>query len=155
YPFFRRSVLGLLVITTGLVISQELGGPDVYNREVSQRVAQEIEHTRHLPRDRKNIKQQIAEGGERIGNGVFLDKLHGNNVLMIFVESYGRTAFVTPRQRELLLPHYEEMQKNLAGAGFTVASNFVTSPTYGGFSWFAHMTWDTGVRVISHLHSQI
>jgi len=155
FPFFQRAVAAMVLLTVGIVISQELGGPVLYQREISQRVADEVRHTAHLPKDRKKILKSIAEVGERIGDGVFLDKLHGNNVLMIFVESYGRTAFVQPVQRELILPHYEQMQKDLQAAGFHVASDFVTSPTYGGFSWFAHMTWDTGVKVISHLHSQI
>jgi len=155
FPFFRRAVAALVLVTAGIVISQELGGPQIYQREVSQRVAQEVRHTRHLPKDRKQIRRQIQEVSERIGHNIFLDKLHGNNVLFIFVESYGRTAYVTPQQRALLLPRYEAMQKNLANAGFNVVSDFVTSPTYGGFSWFAHMTVDTGVRVISHLHSQL
>ncbi|MEO8177358.1 MAG: sulfatase-like hydrolase/transferase [Deltaproteobacteria bacterium] len=154
-PFFRRAVAAVVLLTVGIVISQELGGPELYQREISQRVADEVRHTAHLPKDRKKILKSIAEVGERIGDGVFLDKLRGNNVLMIFVESYGRTAFVQPVQRELILPHYQQMQKDLQAAGFHVASDFVTSPTYGGFSWFAHMTWDTGVKVISHLHSQI
>jgi hypothetical protein len=47
------------------------------------------------------------------------------------------------------------MAKRLEAAGFTVASDFITSPTYGGFSWFAHSTLDSGVKVISHLHSQL
>jgi len=154
-PFFRRSIAALLLLTMGVVASQELGGPELYTREISQRVAAEIRATSHLPRERKRILRSIAEVSERIGSGTFLDKLKGNNVLLIFVESYGRTALVQPRQRELLIPHYEEMQKNLAAAGFHVASDFITSPTYGGFSWFAHMTLGTGVKVISHQHSQL
>ncbi len=155
FPFFRRATAGLLLVTTGIVVSQELGGPELYQREVSQRIAEEIRHTNRLPRERKKIIKSIADVRERIGDGTFLDKLQGNDVLLIFVESYGRTALVQPRQRELLQPRYEEMQKNLEAAGFHVASDFMTSPTYGGFSWFAHMTLDTGVKVISHLHSQI
>jgi hypothetical protein len=155
FPFFRRAVAALVLVTVGIVVSQELGGPAIYQREISERVADEIRHTTRLPKDRKKILKSIAEVRERIGDGVFLDKLHGNNVLMIFVESYGRTAFVQPVQREIVVPHLEQMQKSLEAAGFHVASDFVTSPTYGGFSWFAHMTWDTGVKVISHLHSQI
>lgn len=155
FPFFRRATAGLLLVTTGIVVSQELGGPVLYQREVSQHVAEEIRHTTRLPRERKKIIKSITDVGERIGQGNFLDKLKGNNVQLVFVESYGRTALVQPRQRELLQPRYEEMQKDLEAAGFHVVSDFLTSPTYGGFSWFAHMTLDTGVKVISHLHSQI
>src|SRR5690606_4904880 len=43
----------------------------------------------------------------------------------------------------------------LEAEGFHVASDFITSPTYGGYSWFAHSTLDSGVKVISHLHSQL
>ena len=155
YAFFRRATLGLLLLTTGIVVSQELGGPVLYQREVSQRIAAEIEHTNRLPRERKKIIKTINDVQARIGDGTFFDKLKGNDLLLVFVESYGRTALVQPRQRELLLPRYQEMQKNLEAAGFHVASDFLTSPTYGGFSWFAHMTLGTGVKVISHLHSQI
>ena len=111
--FFRRATAGLLLVTTGIVVSQELGGPVIYQREISQRIAAEIEHTNRLPRERKKIVKSIADVQERIGNGTFLDKLQGNNVLLVFVESYGRTALVQPRQRELLLPKYHEAQEKI------------------------------------------
>jgi hypothetical protein len=154
-PFFRRLVAGLVLASVGLAALPQFGGPTLFVREISKRIGQEVRHVWLLPEDRKKILATIADVRRRIGDGTFLDKLQGNNVLVIFVESYGRTVFVSPRQRALLLPRYEEMQKNLALAGFHVASDFITSPTYGGFSWFAHDTLDTGVKVISHLHSQL
>jgi hypothetical protein len=76
-------------------------------------------------------------------------------VLFFFVESYGRTVFANENYSKRLLPIYEEMGKNLEAEGFHVVSDYLTSPTYGGFSWFAHDTLATGVKVISHLHSQL
>ncbi|RDJ93354.1 hypothetical protein B4Q13_22465, partial [Lacticaseibacillus rhamnosus] len=40
-------------------------------------------------------------------------------------------------------------------AGFNIVSKFITSPTFGGFSWFAHETLNTGFKVVSHLHSRL
>lgn len=154
-PSFRYTVLALLLACGVAVEVQKKGGPKLYSRELSERVEQEIREAAKLPEQRKMILKAINDVHTRIGNGVHFDKLHGNNVLFIFVESYGRTAFVQPKLREAIVPQLDEMQKDLAKDGFTVASDFVTSPTYGGFSWFAHYTVDTGVKVISHLHSQL
>jgi hypothetical protein len=154
-PGFRYLVLGLVFLSAGAVATQEAGGPTLYTLELSQRVNQEIKGVLQLPAERKKILRAIADVRARLGKGTRLDKLQGNNVLFIFVESYGRTAFVQPKLHDLLQPRFEEMQRNLEAEGFHMASNFVTSPTYGGFSWFAHYTVDTGVKVISHLHSQL
>jgi phosphoglycerol transferase MdoB-like AlkP superfamily enzyme len=116
-----------------------------------------VQMAKTLPQERRNIVQQIRAVTERIGKdtGPFLDKLHGSNVLFIFVESYGRTVFVNKEYSDVLVPRYEAMARNLEGEGFHVVSDFITSPTYGGFSWFAHSTLNSGVKVISHLHSQL
>jgi hypothetical protein len=158
-PGFRWLVVGYIALTGGLVALQELrpGTPELYTRQVSARIAQEIEAGSRLPGERRNVLRQIAGVSERIGrsNGPFFDKLGGNDVLFIFVESYGRTIFANKVYSDALVPSYEAMGKRLDEAGFHVASDFITSPTYGGYSWFAHLTLDTGVKVISHLHSQL
>ncbi len=154
-PSFRRFIVAYVALAAVGAVSQELGGPEVYTREVSRRIGQEVRHASHLPEERKQVLKTIAGVRERIGNGKFLDKLNGNDVLFIFVESYGRTVFVKPEFSEVLVPRFEAMAKHLESEGFHVVSDFVTSPTYGGFSWFAHQTLDTGVKVISHLHSQL
>lgn len=157
-PSFRWMIVAYVALSAGLVVAQdEMGGPALYSRTVSSRIAQEVEAATRLPDDRRNILKQIAGVNERIGkdNGPFLDKLQGNDVLFIFVESYGRTVFANEAYSSVLVPRFEKMATNLATAGFHVASDFITSPTYGGFSWFAHATLDSGVKVISHLHSQL
>jgi hypothetical protein len=159
-PAFRWLVVGYVVLAGALVVIQEARDgepPELYTRQVSARIGREVELATHLPEDRRNILQQIAAVRDRIGqgSGPFLDKLAGNNVLFFFVESYGRTVFVNDSYSKTLVPRYETMARNLEAAGFHVASDFLTSPTYGGFSWFAHSTLNSGVKVISHLHSQL
>ncbi len=150
-----RMIAGFVVLTAVAVGVQELGGPVVYTRQVSYRIGTEVRHVWKLPVQRKKILKTIAEVEQRIGDGTHLDKLQGNNVLFFFVESYGRTAFEHPEHKRVLVPRCEQMARNLEAEGFHVVSDFLTSPTYGGFSWFAHMTLNTGVKIISHLHSQL
>lgn len=155
-PRFRRLVMAFCVLAAGVVGLEEFGQtPKLYSREFSYRIGKEARNAAKLPKDREKILTQIAAVKERIGDGVYMDKLQGNNVLFIFIESYGRTVLVNDELREALMPRYEEMERNLEAEGFQLASDFVTSPTYGGFSWFAHQTLATGVKVISHLHSQL
>lgn len=155
---FRHMVVAYVALGVGLAVAQDrFPKAWLYNGYFSARIAREVEMARHLPEDRKDILKQISAVRERIGTdtGPFLDKLHGNNVLFIFVESYGRTVFANETYSSALVPRFETMAENLEAEGFTVASDFITSPTYGGFSWFAHQTLDSGVKVISHLHSQL
>jgi hypothetical protein len=154
-PTFQRAVAGLVVLTVAAVAARELGGPLLYNGSASRRVVREVRRLRRLPQERQAFVQSVAAVRQRLGEGRRLDKLEGNNVLFMFVESYGRTSLVHPKHREVLLPRYREMEKTLEAEGFHVASNYVTSPTYGGFSWFAHATLDTGVKVTNHLHSRL
>jgi len=159
-PSFRWLVVGYVALAGALMAIQQNRtefGPDLYTRQVSQRITREVEMAKTLPKERRSITRQIAGVSERIGTdtGPFLDKLHGSNVLFFFVESYGRTVFVNENYSKVLVPRFEAMAKNLEAEGFHIVSDFITSPTYGGFSWFAHSTLDSGVKVISHLHSQL
>jgi phosphoglycerol transferase MdoB-like AlkP superfamily enzyme len=154
-PSFRALTLGLGGLALVMMGATKFGAPRLYSDEVSQRISREAVAFRKLPAERREIEEGIAQISQRIGPGRRLDKLQNSNVMFVFVESYGGTSFTKPAFRKALLPRYHEMEQNLAREGFYVASNFVTSPTYGGFSWFAHSTLNTGFKVTSHLHYQL
>src|SRR5262249_41428928 len=84
-----------------------------------------------------------------------LVKLHGTDVYLIFVESYGRTVFDRPfftaRTREL----FDNIESELVDRGFAIASGTITSPTYGGHSWLAHTTLATGVETTDELEYEL
>ena len=65
----------------------------------------------------------------------------------MFVESYGRVAVqdssFSPRIDAVL----DRGTAQLRAAGFSSRSAFLTSPTFGGLSWLAHSTLQSGVRV--------
>ena len=73
--------------------------------------------------------------------------LRGKDVLLLFVESYGRVAVqsasLSPRINAVL----DRGTAELRAAGFSSRSAFLTSPTFGGLSWLAHATLQSGVRI--------
>jgi phosphatidylglycerophosphate synthase len=74
-----------------------------------------------------------------------LTGLRGKDVIVAFVESYGRVAVqdssLSPRVDAVL----DEGTERLGAAGFHARSAFLTSPTFGGASWLAHATLHAGV----------
>lgn len=69
------------------------------------------------------------------------------DVLVVFVESYGRASFDDPFYADTHLPTLRHSQDALAAAGLSMRSGFLTSPTQGGQSWLAHATFGSGMRV--------
>ena len=75
-----------------------------------------------------------------------LDKID-RDVLVIFVESYGRTSFDTPFYAQEHRPLLANATRQLEQAGLAVQSAYLSSPTRGGQSWLAHSTFANGMRV--------
>ncbi|WP_282096078.1 sulfatase-like hydrolase/transferase [Epibacterium ulvae] len=69
------------------------------------------------------------------------------DVLVIFVESYGRTSLDTPYYAELHRRTLEEAEERLGALGLSMASTILTSPTRGGQSWLAHSTFSNGLWI--------
>jgi hypothetical protein len=76
-----------------------------------------------------------------------LTGLRGKDVLLVFVESYGRTAIEDPSIGPGLSRVLAEGDAGLRAAGFGARSGWLTSSTAGGASWLAHSTLLSGTRV--------
>jgi phosphatidylglycerophosphate synthase len=75
-----------------------------------------------------------------------LSALAGKDVVLAFVESYGRVAVDGPESagiRTLL----DDGTARLQRLGWTASSGWLTSPTFGGSSWLAHSTLQSGLTV--------
>ncbi|HVJ54101.1 MAG TPA: sulfatase-like hydrolase/transferase [Aliidongia sp.] len=80
-----------------------------------------------------------------------LKGLAGNDVYLIFFESYGAVLLDDPTLRATAAPALEQFGTTLAQAGFTLRTARIASPTYGGGSWLAHGTVDSGTWLNSQL----
>ncbi|ASW55323.1 sulfatase-like hydrolase/transferase [Plantactinospora sp. KBS50] len=74
-----------------------------------------------------------------------LNGLRGKDVLVTFIESYGRAAVEDPQIAPGVDAVLDDGTRRLRAAGFDARSAFLTSPTYGGGSWLAHSTLLSGV----------
>jgi phosphatidylglycerophosphate synthase len=92
---------------------------------------------REIPRDRFR-----ATPGDRL-----LTALRGKDVLLLFVESYGKVAVqgssVAPGVDAVL----DRGTAQLEADGFSSRSAFLSSSTFGGLSWLAHATLQSGIRI--------
>jgi hypothetical protein len=79
-------------------------------------------------------------------DGPLLDAID-RDVMIVFVESYGRTSIDTPFFAELHRDTLAAAEARLADLGLAMRSGFVASPTRGGQSWLAHATLANGLRI--------
>lgn len=96
-------------------------------------------------RDLRAFDRELAQAaGPASGKGLF-SAVKGRDVILVFVESYGRSAIEDPRYAPEIRPRLAGIEEDLAGKGFASASGWVTSPTVGGLSWLAHGTLLSGL----------
>jgi hypothetical protein len=76
-----------------------------------------------------------------------LTGLRGKDVLLLFVESYGKVAVQGSPIAAADDAALASGDKRLQAAGFSARSAFMTSPTFGGISWLAHSTFQSGLWV--------
>jgi hypothetical protein len=73
--------------------------------------------------------------------------LRGKDVLLVFVESYGRSAVQGSSFSPGVDATLADGDRQLTAAGFHSRSAFLTSPTFGALSWLAHSTLQSGLWV--------
>lgn len=73
--------------------------------------------------------------------------LKGNDVLLIFVESYGRASLDNPAYAPLLRGTLRKFGDALQDNGFSARSAWMTSPTFGGESYLAHSSVVSGLWI--------
>lgn len=69
------------------------------------------------------------------------------DLLVIFVESYGRASFDVPLYAGRHMATLRRAETRLARAGLAARSGFLTAPTQGGQSWLSHATFASGLWI--------
>ena len=78
-----------------------------------------------------------------------LQGLRGKDVLVVFVESYGRVALEGTSYAPGVVDVVDDGTRRLDAAGWSSRSAFLTSPTFGAGSWLAHSSVQSGLWVDS------
>jgi len=76
--------------------------------------------------------------------------LRGKDVIIVFVESYGQVAVQGSSFSPAIDSVLHRQNAMLTSAGWSTQSAWLTSPTFGGISWLAHSTLESGLWVDSN-----
>jgi hypothetical protein len=74
-------------------------------------------------------------------------RLVGDDVLLMFLESYGAVTYDEPRIARVVSPARDELAHAAAETRRHIVSAYASSPTFGGGSWLAHASFMSGVEV--------
>ncbi|THV21045.1 sulfatase-like hydrolase/transferase [Peteryoungia ipomoeae] len=122
-------------------------GSSYADLRVAADLTNRIHHVARSVEDMRAFEAVVARGeGPRQGAGLF-GRLQGRDVIVIFIESYGRSAIEDPQYANVTGPRLAAMEQEIATAGLQSSSTWVTSPTVGGLSWLAHGTLMSGLWV--------
>ncbi|MET8847436.1 sulfatase [Amycolatopsis sp. NPDC004625] len=99
-------------------------------------------------RDQRPFGEVAAEDAFRGTPGAqLLNGLRGKNVVLTFVESYGRIALDDPGFAPKIGATLDAGTAELRAAGIGARSAFLSSSTFGGGSWLAHSTVQSGMWI--------
>jgi len=144
----RRRALGMAAALAVVWAALRLVGAPVASSSAAALAVDQVQAVRTGLEDRATLARLIARDRFRATPGDrLLTGLRGKDVLLVFVESYGRVAVegssFSPRIDAVL----DRGTAQLRSAGFSSRTAFLTSPTFGGLSWLAHSTLQSGIRV--------
>jgi hypothetical protein len=138
----------VLLAAVGLHVG---AAPPVASSSAAGFAVGEVQLVRSAIRDRAVFETELA-GPDRfrtIPGTQLLSGLAGKDVIIAFVESYGRVAVQGSPIASDVDAALREGTEQLRANGFAARSAFLTSPTFGGISWLAHSTLQSGLWVDS------
>jgi hypothetical protein len=145
-----RVVAALAVVWVGCAVSgvQFVPGVPVADKSTSALIHTRTSQIRAGLHDKAAFAAEAAVDPfhDTPGNQL-LTGLRGKDVLISFVESYGRSALEDPTYAKAVNPLLDAGTRRLAAAGYAARSAFLTSSTAGGGSWLAHATLLSGLWI--------
>ncbi|MCW3816927.1 sulfatase [Micromonospora sp. DR5-3] len=144
-----RVVAALSVLWLGCALfGVRLAGVPVADRDATRLVAAHAGQFRAGLRDRVAFAREASVDAYRdVPGDRLLTGLRGKDVLVAFVESYGRDAVEAPGLAPGVNAVLDDGYRRLRAAGYDARSGFLRSPTFGGGSWLAHDTLLSGLWV--------
>jgi phosphatidylglycerophosphate synthase len=98
-------------------------------------------------RDEQRFQAAVADPYADLPADRLLTGLRGKDVLVVFVESYGQVAIQGTGFSAGVDAVLRSENASLARAGYSARSAFLDSPTFGGISWLAHSTLQSGLWI--------
>ncbi|WP_426561989.1 hypothetical protein ACPPVT_16145 [Angustibacter sp. McL0619] len=149
----RASVRALALVAAGWLAATLLGlqlvpGAPLAGAPVTDLAVRHVREVRAGLQDQQAFTRAAAVDPFRSTPAAqLLTGLRGKDVIVAFVESYGRVAIDGSPAAAGVEAGLDAGTRELQGAGFAARSAYLTSPTFGGISWLAHSTLQSGLWV--------
>jgi len=149
-PTVRRQLLRatLVVLLAGAVAwgAQRIGGTDLGVRaDVGAEFVERIERLRRTVADQAEFATALDADPLDSRPPPTFAALEGLDVIVLFVESYGRSYLDAPRFAADTRAGLERIGAELTRAGLSARSGWADSPIRGGRSWLAQATLASGL----------
>lgn len=140
-------VLGVAWIIC-FTLGAQFGGVSLATEGYAQYLANRVRYVREGLGDADVFKKQLAvDAYAKTPPDQLLTGLRGKDVMLTFVESYGRVAIDDPSMAPEVDATLKEGDARLKSAGFAARSGWLRSPVTGAGSWLAHSTFLSGLWV--------
>jgi hypothetical protein len=142
------TALGAVWVVCALFGTQIVPGAPIASTSASSLAYGQMSQVRVGIRDQQSFARAAAVDAFRnTPSSDLLTGLRGKDVIVAFVESYGRIAV----QGSAFSPQVDSVldagTNGLRAAGFSSQSAWMTSPTFGGISWLAHSSLQSGLWI--------
>jgi len=145
-PVATRVTAGLAVVwvACALLGVHIVRGVPIATHPYYDRAAQAVAAVK----DGETFATEVASDAYRYTPGnELLTGLRGKDVVIAYIESYGRISFDDPTLAARLEPYLDAGYARLKAAGYDARTGLLTSPTAGGGSWLAESTLRSGVWI--------
>ena len=149
---WTRALVALTTVWVAAAVANVQVAPGVSLASTSSvdLVADHVAQARASVRDRAAFARTVAtDPFATVPGNDLLTGLRGKDVLVVFVESYGEVAINGQSEFTGVSSTLDRATSQLAAAGYSSSSAWLDSPTFGGTSWLAHSTLQSGVWVDS------
>jgi phosphatidylglycerophosphate synthase len=153
----RAAVRGLVALTAiwglsaGLALQVAPGFP-VASASATGLAVQQVQAYQTALADPRIFEQatDAPDPESTVPDSNLLTGLRGKDVIIVFVESYGQVAVQGSSFSPAIDSVLHRQNAMLTSAGWSTQSAWLTSPTFGGISWLAHSTLESGLWVDSN-----
>ena len=141
--------LGALWLVCVVLGVQLTPGVPVASRGTAELAVAHVRDAAHNVRDLSVFRAELVadDPWSTVPAADLLTGLRGKDVVIAFVESYGRVAVQESSFSRDIRELLEAGTGRLADAGFSSRSAFLTSSTFAGISWLAHATLHSGLWI--------
>lgn len=147
----RISLRAVTALTAAWVLcwafGAELSGAGIASTSAAALAVDEVHAVQSDLRDQARFEAllQKPDPYRHTPTGRLLTRLRGKDVLLVFVESYGKLAVEGSPFSPGVDAVLDAGTRQLEAAGFHSRSGWLVSSTFGGGSWYAHSTLQSGV----------